>query len=60
MGELNLREHTIPKVPPARTRKLTAKEQQLKSQMVETAKRFSKDPEMAICKKVGLGACFEF
>ena len=51
---------SMPVVPPPRARKLTVQEEQLRKEMLDTARRFSKDPEMAICWKLGIGACFKF
>jgi len=50
----------MPKVPPARTSGLNDEELQMRQKMIEAADKFSRDPEMAICKKIGIGACFKF
>lgn len=54
------RNKPVPKVSPPRSRKLTAKEKELKKKMMNTARKFAKDPEKAICDKLGIGACWEF
>lgn len=54
------RNQSVPKVPPIRSNKLTAKEKELKKKMMNAAKKFAKDPEMAFCDKLGIGACWEF
>ena len=50
----------MPDVPPKRTKELSEEEVRMQAKMLNIAKKFSKDPEMAICKKLGIGACFEF
>jgi len=39
---------------------LTEEELRLRAEMVRRAREFSKDPEFAICSKIGIGACFKF
>jgi len=50
----------MPPVPPARTERLTEEEKRMKEMMILYAAKFAEDPEYAICKKLGIGSCFEF
>ncbi len=52
--------HPLPEVPPKRTEVLTEEERRLQREMLKRAEEFADNPEYAICKKIGIGACFEF